>query len=1013
MVNFNGIVVCKNKAAYDAIADKDPNKLYVIEGEDLLKLYHSLGQNTNGAIDQKIVTDALNGKQNTLSPGAGIAISNNVISCTVPGFSVEIVQTLPATGDTNKIYLVPKPTPAPQTVAFNIDSTTKFITSNISANAGDTVNFTTSSTVHPGGTPSSGSYYGATTSAGPNVPGITWSDAGHEMEGSWKFFTGSGTVSTAGTYTIPIVLADGPMASKTGEVILTVTGSTTNVYDEWVYVNNNWEQIGSTEVDLSQYYTKSETNTLLTTKQNSLSTTQMNAVNSGITSTKVSNIDANTSARHTHSNTSVLNATTASYTTGDKSKLDGIAAGAEVNVQSDWAQTNTASDDYIKNKPTIPTIPSLTKVDTGSGNAVTAISVDGHAITVTKGATYLTTHQTLPKYNNTVMTSSTNIPEVKSDEWDAKQDAITSSNKLSSSLISGLATVATSGSYSDLSNKPTIPTVPTNVSAFTNDAGYLTEHQDISGLATKSELTQEANARSDSDDEIRGSIQAINGKIPSAATASNQLADKAFVNSSISTNTATFRGTYNLVSDLDLPLTATQAQVIAALASKISTVTPNDYSFVSIPHDAAQPTVIERYDRYKYASAWAYEYSLNNSSFTSSQWGAINSGISSANVATINNLKTVATSGSYNDLTDKPTIPTIPSLSKTDSGSGNAVTAISVSGHNITVTKGATYLTSHQTLPKYNGTVMTSSTNIPEVKTSTWDAKQDAITSTNKLPASNVSGLATVATSGSYNDLSNKPTIPTVPTNVSAFTNDAGYLTAHQDISGLATKSELTQGLATKQNSLPTVTNDRYLHTNASTGALEWTPVSAGPSSFDDLTDPPNYNGEPMTSETNIPEVKSDEWDAKQDAITANNKLSASLVNGLAPVATTGSYNSLTDVPTLPEISVTSTGTGNAVTDITASDHAVTVTKGATFAAITATTTAIDSLTTTGFYYTGSTYTINGTAGYWYIEVVNMATNYVLQKAILLSDPSTVIMRSRSGSTAWSDWYGPYGVWKA
>lgn len=36
--------------------------------------------------------------------------------------------------------------------------------------------------------------------------------------------------------------------------------------------------------------------------------------------------------------------------------------------------------------------------------------------------------------------------------------------------------------------KSEIPTVPTNVSAFTNDAGYLTEHQDISGLATKAEL---------------------------------------------------------------------------------------------------------------------------------------------------------------------------------------------------------------------------------------------------------------------------------------------------------------------------------------------------------------------------------------------------------------------------------------------------------------------------------------------------------------------------------------------
>ena len=37
-----------------------------------------------------------------------------------------------------------------------------------------------------------------------------------------------------------------------------------------------------------------------------------------------------------------------------------------------------------------------------------------------------------------------------------KQDKITSSNKLSASLVSGLATVATSGSYNDLSNTPTI-----------------------------------------------------------------------------------------------------------------------------------------------------------------------------------------------------------------------------------------------------------------------------------------------------------------------------------------------------------------------------------------------------------------------------------------------------------------------------------------------------------------------------------------------------------------------------
>lgn len=40
------------------------------------------------------------------------------------------------------------------------------------------------------------------------------------------------------------------------------------------------------------------------------------------------------------------------FTTTLKNKLNGIATGAEVNVQSNWSQTTTTADDYIKNKPT-------------------------------------------------------------------------------------------------------------------------------------------------------------------------------------------------------------------------------------------------------------------------------------------------------------------------------------------------------------------------------------------------------------------------------------------------------------------------------------------------------------------------------------------------------------------------------------------------------------------------------------------------------------------------------------
>lgn len=131
---------------------------------------------------------------------------------------------------------------------------------------------------------------------------------------------------------------------------------------------------------------------------------------------------------------------------------------------------------------------------------------------------------------------------------------------------------------------------------------------------------------------VLGKLADVWALIPSQASSSNQLADKAFVNSSIATATATFRGTYNLISDLGLTTEATQQQIAAALATKMTalSITPdtNDYAFVQVPDADATPTVIARVDRYKFnGSAWAYEYSLNNSGFTAAQWAAINSGI--------------------------------------------------------------------------------------------------------------------------------------------------------------------------------------------------------------------------------------------------------------------------------------------------------------------------------------------------------------------------------------------------
>ena len=71
--------------------------------------------------------------------------------------------------------------------------------------------------------------------------------------------------------------------------------------------------------------------------------------------------------------------------------------------------------------------------------------------------------------------ANTTIPSKTSDLNNDSGFITKSVNDLTNyTLSSNLASVATSGSYSDLSNTPTIPTVPTDVSAFNNDAGYIT-----------------------------------------------------------------------------------------------------------------------------------------------------------------------------------------------------------------------------------------------------------------------------------------------------------------------------------------------------------------------------------------------------------------------------------------------------------------------------------------------------------------------------------------------------------
>lgn len=121
-------------------------------------------------------------------------------------------------------------------------------------------------------------------------------------------------------------------------------------------------------------------------------------------------------------------------TTGDYDDLINKPTIPAAQIQSDWAQSDSSAVDYIKNKPTIPTQPTKTSDLTNDGD-------DG-------------TH-----------------PFLATDD---------------------VATVATTGDYTDLSN---LPTIPTDTSDLTNGAGFITSAA-LSNYYTKSETysQQETNA---------------------------------------------------------------------------------------------------------------------------------------------------------------------------------------------------------------------------------------------------------------------------------------------------------------------------------------------------------------------------------------------------------------------------------------------------------------------------------------------------------------------------------------
>ena len=172
-----------------------------------------------------------------------------------------------------------------------------------------------------------------------------------------------------------------------------------------------------------------------------------------------------------------------SYVNNKSEIAIGTTAPTDTNIKI-WVDTSIAetpatsiSWDNITNKPTIPSIEGLAS-ETYVDEKVAAIVIPEVPIKVSElenDAGYLTEHQSLEGYAKTA----------------------------------DLAQVAKTGSYNDLIDKPTIPsttglastkyvddkvaeivipTVPTKVSAFENDKGYLTSHQSLADYSTTAQV---------------------------------------------------------------------------------------------------------------------------------------------------------------------------------------------------------------------------------------------------------------------------------------------------------------------------------------------------------------------------------------------------------------------------------------------------------------------------------------------------------------------------------------------
>lgn len=290
---------------------------------------------------------------------------------------------------------------------------------------------------------------------------------------------------------------------------------------------------------------------------------------------------------------------------------------------------------------------------------------------------------------------------------------------------SDLSTVATTGNYNDLSNKPTIPVVPTNVSAFTNDAGYIT------GI----DSTDVTNAL--------GYTPADQSSLATVAT-TGAYSDLTGTPTIPTVNDPTIVITQGGVTKGSFSLNQTTGDTIALDAGGLI----GDF----VPQYTTMPTAdishADQIVQYKGAT---------DSTYTN---GYFYKCVEEGGVYLWSQVSVQPGTSDYSTLSNKPSINSV-TLSGNKTSADLGILSDITQGSNITIDK------TNPSNPVISATGQVnadwnSTSGLSEILNKPTLGTMAAENASDYTPTS---GLATVATSGSYNDLSNKPTIPAAQVN--------------------------------------------------------------------------------------------------------------------------------------------------------------------------------------------------------------------------------------------------------